>query len=79
MTNSSDKTFGFEYEYQGRHFAFHVIAVSQEEAEARVASMVTSKCVGQLLESTTDSMPVFSTAKTRARAKGELAPAQETN
>jgi hypothetical protein len=60
MTGSSYKTFGFEYKYQGRHFAFHVIADSQEEAEARVASMVTSKCAGQLLESTTDSikMPV---------------------
>jgi hypothetical protein len=64
MTNSCDKTFGFEYYYQGRHFAFDVRAASQDEAEARVANMATGKCVGRLVESTTDSIkaPVSVTA-----------------
>jgi hypothetical protein len=64
MTNSCNKTFGFEYEYQGRHFAFDVRAASQGEAEARVANMAISKCVGRLVESTTDSIkaPVSVTA-----------------
>jgi len=40
--------FGFEYEYQGKRFAFDVLAASKEEAESRVASMGKADSVGAL-------------------------------
>lgn len=35
------KNYGFDYEYEGNSFVFHIVAESEEEARAR------AKCMGQ--------------------------------
>lgn len=42
------KNFGFSYEYEGRHFAFHIVASSQQEAQARLSCMSGATLEGEL-------------------------------
>jgi len=43
------KTYGFEYEYSNRKFAFSLDAESMEEAQGRVAALAGSVPVGSLI------------------------------
>lgn len=42
------KPYGFTYEHNGKEFAFHVLAASREEAEARVHDMQHATSLGRL-------------------------------
>jgi hypothetical protein len=42
------KSFGFEYTWNGKEFATHVLAESIEEARARLASVARAKFVGEV-------------------------------
>ena len=59
MERSPYKPFGFIYTYQGRRFAFDVLAETREQAEARAAAMSDAQCIGELCpqdHTTSDSM-----------------------
>jgi hypothetical protein len=43
-----NRSFGFEYEYDGKQYAFHIVAESREEAEGRAAALVRAQFVGEL-------------------------------
>lgn len=45
---SSLKTYGFEYQYSNRKFAFSLEAESMEEARARVSALAMATPVGEL-------------------------------
>jgi hypothetical protein len=44
----SERSFGFEYEYEGKRYAFHIVAASQEEAEGRLAALIHAQFIGEL-------------------------------
>ena len=48
MKNTPEKSFGFEYEYDGKHYAAHLVAANQDEAVARIRSLANGHCIGQL-------------------------------
>lgn len=48
MEHPREMTFGFEYEHEGRRFAFDLVASSLEEAMRRVASVAQASYVGKL-------------------------------
>ena len=48
MENSPEKNFGFEYEHNGRVYAAHLVASTQEEAISRIRSLADGRCIGQL-------------------------------
>lgn len=50
MTNAPFKSYGFNYEYNGKYFAFHVVAESEEDARSRAAAMGGAKFFGELKE-----------------------------
>jgi hypothetical protein len=45
---NSERSFGFEYEYEGKQFAFHIVAKSREEAKGRLAALIHAQFVGEL-------------------------------
>lgn len=47
MTESL-RSYGFDYECDGRHYAFHVMADSPDDAKRRVVLMATAGFVGEL-------------------------------
>jgi hypothetical protein len=50
MKQPHEKTFGFEYEHDGKRYATHVVALSREEATGRLASLAGAQCVGELYQ-----------------------------
>ncbi|MES2236825.1 MAG: hypothetical protein V4500_03610 [Pseudomonadota bacterium] len=50
MTNAPLKNYGFNYEYNGKHFAFDVVAESEDEAQARALAMRNAEFFGELKE-----------------------------
>lgn len=42
------KNYGFDYEYEGKSFVFHIVAKTEEEARARVKLMGQAAYVGEL-------------------------------
>ena len=42
------KNYGFDYEYEGNSFVFHIVAKSEEEARARAKCMGQAAFVGEL-------------------------------
>jgi hypothetical protein len=50
MENSPEKSFGFQYEHDGKSCMFDVIAATRQEAEARLSSMARAECVGEICE-----------------------------
>ncbi|MBT9614216.1 MAG: hypothetical protein IV108_13215 [Burkholderiales bacterium] len=48
MTNAPLKTYGFNYEYKEKEYAFDVVASSYDEATARVAAMSGATFFGEL-------------------------------
>lgn len=59
MTNAPLKTYGFNYEYEEKEYAFHVLATSAEEAKNRVSAMCKAVLFGELTESITKSDVVY--------------------
>ena len=48
MNVSPLKNYGFDYEYEGKSFVFHIVAKSEEEARARAKCMGRAAFVGEL-------------------------------
>lgn len=48
MTNTPFKTYGFNYEYKGKQYAFDVLASSYDEATEQVAAMSRASFFGEL-------------------------------
>jgi hypothetical protein len=48
MEHYSERSFGFEYEYEGTQYAFHIVAESREEAEGRLAALSHAQFIGEL-------------------------------
>lgn len=44
----SSKVYGFNYEHDGKRYAFDVVADSEESAKRRVISMATASFAGEL-------------------------------
>jgi hypothetical protein len=44
----ANEPYGFEYVHNGKGYAFHIVAESREEAEARPQSMAAATCLGRL-------------------------------
>lgn len=51
MNNTPFKTYGFNYECDGKNYALDVVAESAESATRRVAAMRNATFVGELIES----------------------------
>ena len=45
-------SYGFQYEHDGRHFAFDIEAISKKDAEKRLRNMAKASCIGMLIEDT---------------------------
>lgn len=56
MTNTPLKNYGFNYEYNGKEFAFHIVASTKEEALDRASAMRDARCVGELHEETSNAI-----------------------
>jgi hypothetical protein len=50
MANAPFKNYGFNYEHNGKRFAFHVKAESEKEAFSKITAMRTAKLFGELKE-----------------------------
>jgi hypothetical protein len=42
------KSFGFDYEHNGRNYALTIVATTREDAQAQVASMAKAVLVGEM-------------------------------
>lgn len=53
----NEASFGFEYEYQGKRYAAHIVAASRSEAEGRIAALAAGRCIGELHEEGSGTSP----------------------
>jgi hypothetical protein len=51
MISSHYRPYGFTYDYDGRKYAFDILATSLGEAQGRAASMASAAYVGELCRS----------------------------
>lgn len=54
MENAPFKSFGFNYECDGKRYAFDILDVSEENAKRRAAAMANAEFVGELVEEKLD-------------------------
>lgn len=64
MKDASFKTYGFHYECDGKQYAFAVLAVSEENARKRVASMSEAALDGELRQDHSASAAISSSVHT---------------
>ena len=48
MENTPEKTFGFQYEHNGKRYMTDVSAATEAEARERIAAMAAASCVGEI-------------------------------
>lgn len=69
MKNTPFKTYGFNYECDGKNYALDVVAESAESAMRRVAAMSNSTFVGALIEGLDATSPIPSSGDCHPKAR----------
>lgn len=71
MKNTPFKTYGFNYECDGKNYALDVVAESSESAVRRVAAMGNATFVGALSENLDATLPIPSSGGCHSKARTE--------